>query len=64
MLYTIAVILLILWLLAILGGYVMGGLINILLGLAVIMVFIDVFSRRRRSVSKAINRSAKTGDSI
>jgi hypothetical protein len=64
MLYTIAVILLILWLLAILGGYVMGGLINILLGRAVIMVFIDVFSRRRRSVSKAINRSTKTGDSI
>jgi hypothetical protein len=51
-------------LLAILGGYVMGGLINILLGLAVIMVFIDVFSRRKRSVSKAINRSTKTGDSI
>jgi hypothetical protein len=64
MLYTIAVVLLVLWLLAILGGYVMGGLINILLGLAVMMVFIDVFSRRKRSVSKAINRSAKTGDSI
>jgi len=64
MLYTIAVVLLVLWLLAILGGFVMGGLINILLGLAVMMVFIDVFSRRKRSVSKAINRSAKSGDSI
>ena len=64
MLYTIAIVLLVLWLMAILLGYVMGGFIHILLGLAVIMVFIDVFNKRKRSASKAINRSAKTGDSI
>ena len=64
MLYTIAIVLLVLWLMAILLGYVMGGFIHILLGLAVIMVFIDVFNKRKRSASKAINRSTKTGDSI
>jgi hypothetical protein len=40
---------------AILVGYVMGGFIHILLGLAVIMVFIDVFNKRKRSASKAIH---------
>jgi hypothetical protein len=55
MLYTIAVALLVLWLLAILGGHLMGGLINILFGLAVILVFIDVFSKRKRTISKAIS---------
>jgi hypothetical protein len=64
MLYTIAIVLLVLWLMAILPGYVMGGFIHILLGLAVIMVFIDVFNKRKRSASKAINRSARAGDSI
>lgn len=48
MLYKIAVALVILWLLGILFGYAMGGLINILLALAVIMVIIDV--RRKRSL--------------
>jgi uncharacterized membrane protein len=46
MLYTIAVASLILWILAILGGYLLGGLINILLAFAIIMVLIDVFRKR------------------
>jgi uncharacterized membrane protein len=61
MLYKIAVALVILWLLGILFGYAMGGLINILLALAVIMVIIDV--RRKRSVRKHINPGARIGHS-
>jgi hypothetical protein len=61
MLYKIAVTLVILWMLGILFGYAMGGLINILLGLAVIMVIIDV--RRKRSVRKHINPTARIEDS-
>jgi hypothetical protein len=48
MLYKIAVTLAILWLLALVFGHAMGGWINILLGIAVIMVIIDV--RRKRSL--------------
>jgi hypothetical protein len=60
MLYKIAVGLVGLWLLALLGGYVLHGFINILLGLAVIIALIDV--RRKRSVQEDINRNTRTGE--
>ncbi len=47
MLYTIAVVLLILWLLGLVSGYAIGGLIHILLVVAVVMVLLRVFQRRR-----------------
>jgi len=50
MLYTIAVVLLVLWLLGLVTSYTMGGFINILLALAIIMVLINLFSGRKRSV--------------
>jgi uncharacterized membrane protein len=62
MLYKIAVALVILWMLGILFGYAMGGIINILLVLAVIMVIIDV--RRKRSVREHINASARIEDPL
>jgi hypothetical protein len=40
MLYTIAVILLILWLLGLVTSYTLGGFIHILLVIAIIMVLI------------------------
>ncbi|MBY0473067.1 lmo0937 family membrane protein [Patescibacteria group bacterium] len=40
MLYTIAIVLLILWLLGIVSSYTIGGFINILLVVAVILVLI------------------------
>jgi hypothetical protein len=49
MLYTIAVVLLILWLLGLVSGYVIGGLIHILLVVAVVMVLVNFISGRRRS---------------
>jgi hypothetical protein len=50
MLYTIAVVLAILWLLGLVTSYTMGGFIHILLALAIIMVLINLFSGRKRSV--------------
>ena len=47
MLYTIAVILLILWLLGFLVVHVGGGLIHLLLVLAVIVVIIQLIQGRR-----------------
>ena len=47
MLYTLAVILLILWLLGMVGSYTMGGLIHILLVVAIVMVIVNLISGRR-----------------
>jgi hypothetical protein len=47
MLYTIAVVLVVLWLLGLVTSYTMGGFIHILLALAIIMVLINLFSGRR-----------------
>ena len=47
MLWTICVILLILWLLGFIGGYAAGGLIHILLVIAIVVVVIQVIQGRR-----------------
>jgi hypothetical protein len=47
MLWTIAVVVLILWLLGFIGGYTGGGLIHILLVVAIIFVVIQVIQGRR-----------------
>ncbi len=46
MLYTIAVILLVLWLLGLVTGATMGGFIHILLVIAIVMVLLRVISGR------------------
>jgi Family of unknown function (DUF5670) len=46
MIYTIAVVLVILWLLGMVTSYTMGGLIHILLVIAIIVVLFRVFSGR------------------
>lgn len=48
MLYTIAVVLLILWVLGLVSSYTMGGLVHVLLVIAIVMVLVDVIGRRRR----------------
>jgi uncharacterized membrane protein YtjA (UPF0391 family) len=48
MLYTIAVVLLILWLLGLVSSYTMGGFIHILLVIAVVMILVSLISGRRR----------------
>ena len=47
MLYTIAVILLVLWLLGLVSGTTIGGFIHILLVIAVVMILINLISGRR-----------------
>ena len=47
MLWTIFVILLILWLLGLVSGYTMGGVIHILLVIAIVVVLIRVIQGRR-----------------
>lgn len=50
MLYTIAVVLLILWLLGLVSSYTMGGLIHVLLVVALVMILVSFISGRRRPV--------------
>jgi len=46
-LWTIAVILFVLWLLGLVTSYTMGGFIHILLVLAVIVILVNVIQGRR-----------------
>lgn len=46
MLYTIAVVLIILWLLGLVTSYTIGGFIHILLVVAVIMILVKLISGR------------------
>ncbi|RPH54688.1 MAG: lmo0937 family membrane protein [Acidobacteria bacterium] len=47
MLWTIVVVLVILWLLGLLSSYTMGGFIHILLVIAIVVVLIRVIQGRR-----------------
>lgn len=47
MLYTIALVLGILWLLGLVSSYTMGGFIHILLVIAVILILLRVISGRK-----------------
>jgi hypothetical protein len=47
MLYTIAVVLLILWIFGLVSSYTMGGFIHILLVIAVVMILVNLISGRR-----------------
>jgi uncharacterized membrane protein YtjA (UPF0391 family) len=47
MLYTIAVILIVLWLLGLVTSYTMGGIIHILLVIAIIMILVNLIRGRR-----------------
>jgi len=47
MLWTIAVILIVLWLLGMVSSYTMGGLVHLLLVIAVVMVLVNIIQGRR-----------------
>ena len=47
MLYTIAIVLIILWVLGLVTSYTMGGLVHVLLVIAVIVILINVIQGRR-----------------
>ena len=47
MLYTLAVILLILWLLGLVSGYTIGAFVHLLLVVALVLVLVQFISGRR-----------------
>jgi Family of unknown function (DUF5670) len=47
MLWTIAMILIVLWVLGLVSSYTMGGFIHVLLVIAVIVILVNVISGRR-----------------
>jgi Family of unknown function (DUF5670) len=47
MLWTICVILLILWLLGLVSGYTMGGVVHVLLVIAIVVLVVQVIQGRR-----------------
>lgn len=47
MLWTIAVVLLALWLLGLMAGYTVGGFIHVLLAITIIVVLFRIISGRR-----------------
>ena len=47
MLWTIAVILIILWLLGLVSSYTMGGFIHILLVIAIVVVLVNIIRGRK-----------------
>jgi Family of unknown function (DUF5670) len=49
MLYTIAVVLIILWLLGLITSYTLGGVIHVLLVVAIVMVLASFISGRTRT---------------
>ena len=48
MLYTIALVLIVLWLLGLVTGYTIGSFIHILLVVAIVMVLVNFISGRKR----------------
>ena len=47
MLYTIAVVLLVLWLLGLVSGYTIGSLIHVLFVIAVVLFLVGLVTNRR-----------------
>ena len=47
MLYTIAVVLIVLWLLGFVSSYAMGGFIHVLLVIAVVLVLVRIITGRK-----------------
>lgn len=47
MLYTIAVVLLVLWALGLVSSFTMGGFVHVLLVVAVVMLLVQLISGRR-----------------
>ena len=47
MLYTVAVVLLILWALGLVSAYTMGGFVHVLLVIAIVVILLRVISGRK-----------------
>lgn len=49
MLWTIAVILIVLWLLGLVSSYTMGGFVHVLLVIAIVVVLVRIIQGRRQN---------------
>ena len=49
MLWTIAVILVVLWLLGLITAHTMGGFVHVLLIIAIVVILVNVISGRKRA---------------
>jgi hypothetical protein len=47
MLYTIAIVLIVLWLLGFVSSYTMGGFIHVLLVIAIVLVLVRIITGRK-----------------
>lgn len=47
MLYTLAIVLIVLWALGLVSSYTLGGLIHILLVLAIVVILVNLLGGRR-----------------
>ena len=61
MLYTIAVILVVLWLLGLVTSYTMGGFIHVLLVIAIVVVLFNVI-RGRKTVRLLLRSRVENGN--
>jgi hypothetical protein len=50
MLYTLAILMILLWLLGVISNYTMSGFVHILLVVALVMILVRIISGRRRIV--------------
>lgn len=48
MLWTVGVILVVLWLLGLFGGYTLGGFIHVLLVIALVVMVLQILQSRKR----------------
>jgi hypothetical protein len=49
-LYTLAVVLLVLWLLGVVSGYTIGAFIHVLLVIALVLILVQVITGRRATL--------------
>jgi uncharacterized membrane protein YhaH (DUF805 family) len=57
MLWTIAVVLVILWLLGLVSSYTLGGFIHVLLVIAIVVILINCYRREKVSVTYGRRRT-------
>ena len=57
MLYTLAVILLIAWLLGVVGTYTIGAFVQVLLVIALVLFLVGLLSRRRSLAWRRLSRA-------
>jgi hypothetical protein len=60
MLYTIAVVLLILWVLGLVSSYTIGGFIHVLLVVAIVMVLVNFLTRSKGRLGSRQAAAART----